>query len=167
MKLSLKQNGQVNMTSLKTPALFLLLLAASAVAPAQQKFPLRPGEWTATVPSLRPGVPPTTILYCMNDETWAKTLAGKPSCTLKNLTLGPTGGSYSVDCSSAQMQMNGDFKVVFDGMTHMTSSGTMKITLNGNTNQMTSSADFRWKGATCDPAVDMNLRNHNVPPPSH
>jgi hypothetical protein len=30
---------------------------------------------------------------------------------------------------------------------------------------MNSSADFRWKGPTCDPNADMNLRNHNVPPP--
>jgi hypothetical protein len=30
---------------------------------------------------------------------------------------------------------------------------------------MESSSDFRWKGPTCDPTADMNLRNHSVPPP--
>jgi hypothetical protein len=61
--------------------------------------------------------------------------------------------------------MTGDFKIVFDGMTHMTSSGSMTISFNGKTNQMNSTSDFHWKGPVCDPNADINLRDHHVPPP--
>jgi hypothetical protein len=154
------------MTSPKTLALFTLFLASLACS-AQQKFPLRPGEWTASITSQVAGAQPITMLYCMNDETWQKAISGNASCAMKNLILTPMGGSYSVDCSSSAAHMTGDFKVVFDGMTHMTSSGSINMTMNGNAIHKSSTADFHWKGPTCNPAADINLRNHNVPPPPH
>ena len=147
-----------------TLALFALMTTASAFS--QQKFPLRPGEWTSTTAlAANSTAKPITMLMCMNDDTWAKALAANPTCSIKQFNMNSTGGTYSLACSSKSMQMTGDFKVVFDGMTHMTSSGTMTISFNGKTNTMNSSADFRRKGPTCDPNADMNLRNHNVPPP--
>lgn len=155
------------MNPLKCSVLLLTLLMAPALCSAQQKFPLQPGEWTATVTSQAAGAQPMTMLYCMNDETWQKAISGNASCAMRNLTLTPAGGSYSVDCSTNNAHMTGDFKVVFDGMTHMTSSGTINMTFNGNAIHRTSTADFRWKGPSCNPAADMNLRNHSVPPPPH
>jgi hypothetical protein len=146
-----------------TVALFALMATAAASA---QHFPLRSGEWTSS--TANPGNPsgqPITMLMCMNDETFAKALAGNPTCALKNFTLTPLGGTYSLACSGKSMQMTGDFKIVFDGMTHMTSSGSMAITFNGKTNTMNSTSDFRWKGPVCDPNADINLRDHHVPPP--
>ena len=149
---------------LKTVALFVLL--TTVAASAQQHFPLRSGEWTETSSTISPATgKPITMLMCMNDEMWSKALAGNPTCTIKSFTLTPVGGTYSLACSGKSMQMTGDFKVVFDGMTHMTSSGTMTISFNGKTNQMSSSADFRWKGPVCDPNADINLKDHRVPPP--
>lgn len=155
------------MTSLKTPALFLLLLIASTVASAQQKFPLRPGEWTATVSSQTANAAqPVTMLFCMNDETWQKAISGNASCAMKNLNMTSAGASYSVDCSSKTAQMTGDFKVVFDGTTHMTTNGIINMTFNGNAIHKSSTADFHWKGPACNPAADVNLRNHSAPPPA-
>ena len=154
------------MTSSKALALSLLFLASVACS-AQQKFPLTPGEWSATITSQAAGAQPMTMLYCMNDETWQKAISGNASCAMKNLILTPMGGSYSVDCSSSAAHMTGDFKVVFDDMTHMTSIGSINMTMNGNAIHKSSTADFHWKGPTCNPAADINLRNHNVPPPPH
>jgi len=147
-----------------TVALFALL--TTAAASAQQHFPLRSGEWTSTTSQTSQVTgKPITMLMCMNDETFTKALSGNPTCSLKNFILTPVGGSYSLACSGKNMQMTGDFKIVFDGMTHMTSSGSMTISFNGKTNQMNSTSDFRWKGPVCDPNADINLRDHHVPPP--
>ncbi len=155
------------MTFPKFTTCVLFALMTTAAASAQQHFPLRPGEWTETASTINPVTgKPITMLMCMNEETWAKALSGNPTCALKNFTFTPLGGTYSLACSGKSMQMTGEFKVVFDGMTHMTSSGTMMISFNGKTNTMSSSADFRWKGPTCDPNADMNLKDHHVPPPS-
>jgi hypothetical protein len=144
----------------------LCALMTTAAVSAQQHFPLRPGEWTSsTSDPANPTGKPVTMLMCMNDETWAKALAANPTCSIKQFNMTSAGGTYSLACSGKSMQMTGDFKVVFDGMTHMTSSGTMTISFSGKANQMTSTSDFRWKGPTCDPNADINLRDHHVPPP--
>jgi uncharacterized protein DUF3617 len=153
------------MTFPKFTTLALFALMTTAVASAQQHFPLRSGEWTATTSATSQVTgKPITMLMCMNDETFAKALAGNPTCALKNFVLTPLGGAYSLACSGKSMQMAGDFKIVFDGMTHMTSSGSLSMTFNGKTNQMSSTSDFRWKGPVCDPNADINLRDHHVPP---
>lgn len=153
------------MTFSKFTAVALFALMTTAAASAQQHFPLRPGEWTSSTTSAsNPNGKPITMLMCMNDETFAKALAANPTCALKNFILTPVGGTYSLACSGKSMQMTGDFKFVFDGMTHMTSSGSMNISLNGKTFQNTSTSDFHWKGPVCDPNADINLRDHHVPP---
>jgi hypothetical protein len=137
----------------------------TTAAASAQHFPLRSGEWTATASQISPVTgKPITMLMCMNDETFAKALAGNPTCALKNFVLTPVGGTYSLACSSKSMQMAGDFKIVFDGMTHMTSSGTITMTFNGKTNQMNSTSDFHWKVPVCDPNADINLKDHHLPP---
>lgn len=157
------------MTFSKWPTLCLLALAATAacsgrVCSAQAKFPLRPGEWTSTTASpMNPNGPPITMLFCMNDDTWTKALS-KPTCALKQLNLTSAGGTYSIDCSTPSMQMKGNFKIVFDGMTHMTSTGSMDIAFNGNTMHHDATSDFKWKGPVCDPNADVNLRDHSKPP---
>jgi hypothetical protein len=155
------------MTFPKFATLALFALMTTAAASAQQHFPLRSGEWTATTPNpADPSGKPMTMLFCMNDDTWTKALTGNPTCTMKQFNMTPTGGTYSLVCNGKNMQMSGDFKVVFDGMTHMTSSGSFSMSFNGNTTQLKSTSDFRWKGPTCDANADLNLQNHHVPPPS-
>jgi hypothetical protein len=149
----------------KCPAFCLIAFLATAICPAQQKFPLRSGEWTSTTPDpTHKSQQPFTLLFCMNDATWTKALNGNPTCSMQQLNITASGGSYSMSCSSQAFQMKGDFRLTFDGMTHMTTTGSIDTTANGKTTHMDSTSDFRWKSPTCDPSVDMNLRNHNKPP---
>jgi hypothetical protein len=153
------------MTFPKWPVLCLAALMAASICSAQH-FPLRSGEWTSTTPNpMSPNSPPMTMLFCMDDATWTKALKGNPSCALQQLNITASGGSYSVNCAGPQMQMKGNFKLVFDGMTHMTSSGSMDMTFNGKTMHSEASSDFRWKGPVCNPNADVNLRDHSKPPP--
>jgi hypothetical protein len=154
------------MAFLKWTALCLILVSATAICSAQQHFPLRSGEWTATTPDpTGANKTPYVMLFCMNDELWVKALTQNPSCTISQLNLTAGGGSYTLDCPMKTMQMKGIVKMTFDGMTHLVSNASFDMTANGKTNHMESSSDFHWKGPACDPAVDVNLRNHSVPPP--
>jgi hypothetical protein len=153
------------MTFLKWTTLGLCALMATAVASAQQHFPLRSGEWITTTPdTTHPGGPPTTIPYCLNDEMWTKALNGNPTCSLQQLSITPLGGSYSLTCSGKSFQMKGNFKITFDGMTHMISRGSVDMTMMGKTSHTDTTTDYRWKGSTCDPNADMNLKFHNTHP---
>jgi hypothetical protein len=153
------------MTSLKWLALCLAALMAVAACSAQHKFPLRSGEWTSTTPDpTHRSAQPMSMLFCMNDATWTKALNGNPTCSKQQLNINSSGGSYSLSCSGQVFQMKGNFKIVFDGMTHMTSSGSIDTTYNGKTTHMDSTSDFHWKGPTCNPNVDMNLRDFHKPP---
>jgi hypothetical protein len=157
--------GSVDMTSFKWPALCLIALMATVGGSAQQKFPLRSGEWTATTPDpTNTSQQPMTMLFCMNDATWTKAINGNPRCTMQQLNITSSGGSYSMTCAGQAFQMKGSFKLTFDGMTHMTTSGSIDTTANGKTSHMDSTTDFRWKGPTCNPSVDMNLRDFHKPP---
>ncbi|HEY1901533.1 MAG TPA: DUF3617 family protein [Terracidiphilus sp.] len=153
------------MTSIRWFVLSVAVALASVACQAQQKFPLRSGEWTATVSNpTNPGGPPTTMLYCMNDQTWSKALNGNPSCTLRAITINSGGGSYSMSCNGRTYQVTGRFQLIFDGLAHMISTGTLEMTMNGKTTQMSSKSDFRWKGPICNPNVDMNLKDRGRAP---
>jgi hypothetical protein len=76
-----KRMGSV--TFIKWLALCLIVLTAGSACTAQQKFPLRNGEWTSTTPDpTNDSGQPMTMLFCMNDETWAKALNHNPTCTI-------------------------------------------------------------------------------------
>jgi hypothetical protein len=87
-----------------------------------------------------------------------------PACTMQQVNINSSGGSYALSCSGQAFQMKGNFKLTFDGMTHMTTSGSIDSTANGKTTHMDSTTDFHWKGPTCNPNVDMNLRDFHKPP---
>jgi Protein of unknown function (DUF3617) len=147
------------MASFKLAFLGVIVLMATAVTSAQQKFPLRSGEWSSTTPDpTHPASQPMTLLFCMNDETWTKALNGNSTCSMQQLSISPLGATYSLSCPAKAYQMKGNFKITFDGMTHMTSSGSMDMTVNGKTMHTDSTSDFHWKGPTCDPNADMNLK---------
>ena len=147
------------MTFLKWTSSGMIALLATVALSAQQKFPLRSGEWTATTPGLTPGKPPMTMLYCMNDELWTKALNGNPTCQLQQLNINPLGGSYSLSCAGKSFQMKGNVKLTFDGATHMTSTGSFDMTMgDGKPTHMDSTSEYRWKGPSCDPNADMNLK---------
>jgi len=146
------------MTFLKWAAMAVIVLMATAVSSAQQKFPLRPGEWTATTPAMTPNDQPMTMLFCMNDETWTRALGGNPSCQIQQLNINSSGGSYFLSCPAKTFQMTGHVTLTFDGMTHIVSKGSFDTTVNGKATHMDSTTDFRWKGPTCDPNADVNLR---------
>jgi len=79
------------------------------------EFPLRSGEWTATTPNpMHSGGPPMTMLLCMNDEAWTKALSNR-TCSLQDLNITSSGGSYSMACGTGSFQMKGSFKLTFDG----------------------------------------------------
>jgi hypothetical protein len=99
------------MTFLKFAGLGLIIFLASSLSSAQ-KFPLQPGEWAAIRSNAtQHGKPAKTSLFCLNDEAWAGMLGGRSGCTIQQLSLSSSGGSYSKDCASA-IRLNGFEKVV-------------------------------------------------------
>ena len=138
------------------PALFACVSIATAACSAQQKFPLRHGEWEATTAS--EGQKDSLVLhYCMNDQTWMKALTQNPVCTLQQLNYSSRGASYNVDCPAKSFQMKGRVDLNFVAMEHMTAKGAFDMTVNGKTSQVVSTVDYRWKAAACNPN-DINLR---------
>src|SRR5271157_3220747 len=139
------------MTFLKWAALGVIVLMALAVSPAQQKFPLMPGEWEATTPSASPSDKPLVLLYCLNDELWTKALTQNPACSIQQLKVSLTGASYYLDCQMKTFEMKGTVTLIFDGMRHMVANGSVDVILNGKTATAVSQTDYRWKGPTCNP----------------
>jgi hypothetical protein len=147
------------MSILKCAALGIFALAATATCVAQHKFPLRSGEWLATMPM--PGSQtPMTMLFCLNDDLWEKAFSQNPSCKISEFNLSSTAVSYQIDCDMKSMTMKGRIDGSFDGMEHMTSKATLDMTMNGKATQSSASTDWRFKGATCNPDADMNLKLH-------
>ena len=145
------------MTFLKYVAFGVTTLAAIQVCSAQDKFPLRSGEWEAKMSA--PGSPSSSVsmLYCLNDALWQKSLTQDPQCSIQHLAITSSGGTYAIDCEMKAFQMKGKVDMTFDGMEHMIAKGHIDITMNGKTTRSSSVADYRWKGATCSPN-DANLK---------
>jgi hypothetical protein len=145
------------MRFLKYVACGVTALAAIQVCSAQNKFPLRSGEWEAKMSV--PGSPSSSVsmLYCLNDALWEKALTQDPQCSIQHLAITSSGGSYAIDCEMKVFQMKGKVDMTFDRMEHMIAKGQIDITMNGKTTSSTSVADYRWKGATCSPN-DANLK---------
>jgi hypothetical protein len=150
------------MTFFKWTGLCLTVFMAASFCSAQQKFPLRPGEWEATLPAANAQDTPTVLLYCLNDELWLKAFTQMPSCAIQNFTMTSTGASYTLDCDMKMYRMNGRVQLNFDGMAHMTANGSLDMIMNGKTTHSTSLTDYRWKRVTCSPN-DMNLRPKRTP----
>jgi hypothetical protein len=149
------------MMSLKWMTLCAFALMATAVCSAQQKFPLRSGEWEATAPAVSPGDTPTKMLYCLNDELWQKALTENPSCSIQQFNVTSSGASYFMDCKTSSFQMKGKVVMTFDGMLHIIAKAALDATVNGTATHTASTVDYRWKGATCSPN-DMNLKNRSA-----
>jgi hypothetical protein len=150
------------MTFLKWTGLSAIAFVATSLCTAQQKFPLRPGEWNVTMSAAGSQNAPMVLPFCLNDETWQKALNQNPSCTVQQFTTTSTGTSYTLDCNTKTYQMSGKVKITFDGMEHMIANSSIDMTMNGKITHLTSQVDYRWKGATCSPN-DMNLRPRKTP----
>ena len=147
------------MTFCKWALLGVIVLAATAVSSAQQKFPLRPGEWVVSTASTTPNQAPVVLSYCMNDELWTKALTKNPACSITNFSVTLTGASYNMSCSMKSFQMKGKVNIIFDGMTHMVGKGSFDMmTIKTGATHSDSQTDYRWKGPTCDPNTDVNLK---------
>jgi len=155
------------MTYFKWAFLGLIVLMATAessaqqamVPPAQQKFPLTPGEWIVTAPGTAQGQPPVVLTYCMNDETWSKIIERNHSCTITNYAATSDGASYKMSCTMNNFQMKGKVSLVFDGMTHMVGQGSFTIhSFKGGLTHSDTQTDYRWKGPACNPNADVNLK---------
>jgi hypothetical protein len=140
-------------------AFSIVLLFASVASGAQQekKFPLKPGEWQITSRASGGNGKATEHLFCLTDATWQKSLVMNPNCTIQNLNINSGGLDYAVTCQSNSASMKGKFLFVFDGMMHMSGTGTFEAVSNGKFSTVHSETDFHWKSATCGPA-DENLR---------
>ena len=80
------------MTFPKATTLGLCALMTAASAFSQQKFPLRSGEWTLSMPDPTEAGKTFSMLLCMNDDTWAKALSGRnPTCTVTQLDINSSG----------------------------------------------------------------------------
>ena len=98
-----------------------------------------------------------TTAYCLNDELWQKALTQNPYCSVQQLRITSSGGSYLVDCPMKSFQMKGKVEMTFDGMQHMTAKAQFDVTMDGKTTSSTTVSEYHWKGATCDPD-DANLK---------
>ncbi len=147
------------MTFCKWALLCVIVFMATAVSSAQQKFPLRTGEWVVTTAGTTPGQAPVVIPYCLNDDLWSKALTRNPACTITNYSVTLTGAGYNMSCSMTTFKMKGNVSIVFDGMMHMVARGSfdMMSAKTGVTHSNTQT-DYRWKGPTCDPNTDVNLK---------
>jgi hypothetical protein len=157
------------MTFFKWAFLGVIALMATAVSSAQQNFPLRPGEWLVTTPGATPDQPPTIVPFCLNNDLWYKNLTKNPTCAITNYSTTPAGISYNISCSTTYFLMKGKVNIVFDGMTHMVSQGSIDTNIRGTISHSYSQSDYRWKGPTCDPNTDVNLKvstqTDSEPPP--
>jgi hypothetical protein len=132
----------------------VIAVTAGVACSAQQKFPLRPGEWVLTTPAM----PNDSMLFCLNDEMWQKALTQNPVCTIQQLSVTPGSISYFMNCPAKSFQMKGKVTLTFDGMEHMTGKALFDTTVNGKTTTAAPySTDYRWKGSQCSPA-DVNMR---------
>jgi len=146
------------MTFSKWAAVGAIALIATAVSSAQQKFPLRPGEWESST-SVGPDQAPFVMPFCLNDELWIKALNKNPSCSIQSFNVTGSGASYNLDCPMKSFHMQGKVNLSFDGATHMVSKASLDTTTaNGKTSHIDSTSDWRWKGTTCNPDVDLNLK---------
>jgi len=146
------------MTFLKLAPLGVIVLMATAVASAQQKFPLQSGEWQATVSVPGPNGKPSVLLYCLNDETWDTALIHNPACSTQKLNITSGGASYVMDCQHGSVQTRGTVTITFDGKQHMITKDSIDTITNGQTANKVYSVDYRWNGPTCNPSTDMNLK---------
>jgi hypothetical protein len=135
-----------------------MVCMTAAVLPAQQKFPMQSGEWTATLSVAAPNGKPTVLLYCLTDETWDRALIHNPSCSTQNLTITSSGASFVTDCQHGTVASKAAVSITFDGKQHMVTKDSVDTTINGQTTNKSYSADYRWKGPSCDPNADMNLK---------
>jgi hypothetical protein len=138
----------------KWVALSVVAWTAGVSCHAQQKFPLRPGEWAFT----SPGTGSDPMLFCLNDEMWQKALTQNPVCTIQELKVTSGSITYSMNCPAKSFQMKGTGTLTFDGMEHMTGKGVVDITVNGKTTSSPSTGDYRWKRSQCGPE-DMNMHS--------
>jgi hypothetical protein len=145
------------MTFLKYVTLSVMAVVAIQVCSAQSKFPLRSGEWEAEMSVPGSQNSSVTMLYCLNDALWQKALTQDPLCSVQQLAITSSGGSYSLVCEMKSFQMKGKVNLVFDGLEHMTAKSQVDITMAGKTTSSASLAEYRWKGATCSPN-DANLK---------
>jgi len=144
------------MKTCKWPALCLIAVMAPGACPAQQKFPLQPGEWQATVSASGPSAKPKVLLYCLNDETWDKALIHNPSCSTQQLNITSSGANYVMDCQHGSLRSKGSVTIAFDGNQHMTTKDSIDTITNGQTTNAVYSVDYRWKSPTCS-SSDVNL----------
>jgi Protein of unknown function (DUF3617) len=134
----------------------------AAAGSAQQKFPLKPGEWTMSTPDPTDPSHPVELNLCLTDATWASALSKSASCVVSNLKTTASGLSYSFACTGKQMQISGSGTWTYDGMEHIIAKATSTMTMGGKTMTSTSPGDYRWKASACSPN-DMNLRNSSAP----
>ncbi len=146
------------MTFPKLAAVGAIALMATAVSSAQQKFPMQSGEWAVTLTVAAPNGKPAVLLYCLNDETWDKALIHNPACSTQKLSITSSGASYVMDCQHGSVETKGSVSIAFDGKQHMVTKDSIDTITNGQTAHKEYSADYRWKGPSCDPNADMNLK---------
>ena len=140
------------MRTSKWVALSVVAWTAGVACHAQQKSPLRPGEWALT----SPGTASDPMLFCLNDETWQKALKQNPVCSIQELKVTSGSITYSMNCPAKSLLMRGTVTLTFDGMEHMTGNALIDMTVNGKTTSAPSSQDYRWKSSQCSPD-DINM----------
>jgi hypothetical protein len=141
---------------LQCAAIGTAVLLPATASRAQQKFPLRQGEWIFTTPDPSNPNHPFTLNVCMNDVAWSRSISQSPSCTVSDLRVTSAGVTYNLDCNAKSMQMTVSGTWKFDGMEHIATKSITTMTIGGKATTSTSQGDFRWKNPSCSPD-DANL----------
>jgi len=142
--------------------LLIVTLAAGAACFAQQKFPLRPGEWEVTT-TFAGASKPFTVRLCLNDQLWTKALAPNKNCTIQNMSMNSRGVNYLEDCPGQTPPAKGRVALSYEGKEHMTGKAFFDTTKDGVITTTTMVVDYRWKGPECN-AEDVNLRQSKPAP---
>ena len=117
---------------------------------------MRAGDWEYA--AKMPNGAPLITHFCLNDDTWIKSVTQNPVCKIEGLSVTSKGASYTMDCPT----MKGSIELIFDGLEHMAGKASITMTRNGKTSNSQSSSDWRWKGDACNSA-DVNLKKKSTP----
>lgn len=129
-------------------------LLLGAIGSAQNKFPLRDGEWEATTQV--PGSGNMNQLFCFNDESWMKAMSSRKGCAMQDLTVTSKGAHFVVDCGS-KTKMRIPIDITFDGREHMVAKAHLSMDIQGKMTDFDTSTEYHFKNAACDATRDVNL----------
>ena len=132
---------------------FALLLFVSCATSCifGQSLPVKSGLWENTVYDDN-GKPSVKALNCYTPNSFAEMLSntGKhPGCKITNQTMTNKSITVDVSCDRPKVQMSSHGVLSVIDSEHVTSTTTIKMTVNGQTRNSSMKASAQFKSANC------------------